>query len=760
MNPRPENARRRRPGAGAKAALDANVLLEISNKLAAISSLDEQLELLVATLVELTSAERGSLFLNDAATNELYSRVALGNHRREIRIPNDSGVAGHVFKTGEGTIIHDAYSDERFNKAIDEVTGFRTRSLLCAPVKTVRGEVIGVAQCLNKSNGSFSEADLDAMEALTMQAAVVLQGTLFILRTERLRQRESEFLSIVSEVSSEIQLGPLLEKIMSAVTRMLNADRSTLFLNDERTNELYTEIGQGLGATQIRLPNKAGIAGAVFTSGKSVNIPYAYADLRFNPDFDKRTGYFTRSILCVPVQNKDGKTIGVTQVLNKQGGPFTDEDEAHLKAFTAQISIGLENAKLFDDVQKMKNYNESMLESMSNGVLTFGDDGSIVTCNAAAQRMIAPENGEVIGRSAENVFGAENGWVLERIRRIEETKMSDLTMDAELRFGDQIHSVNLTLLPLTSGKEKKLGSMMLIEDISTEKRVKATMARYMDPSLADQLLQSGDEVLGGQSQEGTVLFSDVRDFAGLTEELGAQGTVSLLNEYFTVMVDCISREGGMLDKFIGDAIMAVYGVPLARDDDGDRAVRTAIAMHRELAIFNEARRIRGQKPLEIGVGISTDTIVSGNIGSPKRMDYTVIGDGVNLASRLESACKQYRTKILISEFTLRKLRGTYRTREVDRVIVKGKKAPVGVYEVLDFHDEQSFPNLMEVMHRFRDGLSLYRESRWDDALSAFQAALRYNPNDMAASVYVQRCLYLKENPPPENWDGVWVMTSK
>lgn len=760
MNPRPGDIGRRRPASRRKPALDAAVLLAVSNKLAAITSLDEQLELLVATLVEITNAERGSLFLNDPATNELYSRVALGNHRREIRIPNDSGVAGHVFTTGEGTLIHDAYSDDRFNKTIDEVTGFRTKNLLCAPVKTVRGEVIGVAQCLNKRKGKFSEADLAAMEAMTMQAAVVLQGTLFILRTERLRQRESDFLSVVSDVSSEIQLGPLLEKIMSAVTRMLNADRSTLFLNDEKTNELYTEIGQGLGATQIRLPNNAGIAGAVFTSGKSVNIPYAYADLRFNPDFDKRTGYFTRSMLCVPVQNKDGKTIGVTQVLNKQGGPFTDDDEAHLKAFTAQISIGLENAKLFDDVQKMKNYNESMLESMSNGVLTFGDDGSIVTCNAAAQRMIASENGAVAGRSAEDVFGADNAWVLERIRRIEETRTSDLTMDAELRFGDQVHSVNLTLLPLTSGKEKKLGSMMLIEDISNEKRVKATMARYMDPSLADQLLQSGDEVLGGQSQEGTVLFSDVRDFAGLTEELGAQGTVSLLNEYFTVMVDCISREGGMLDKFIGDAIMAVYGVPIAREDDGDRAVRTAIAMHRELATFNEARRVRGQRPIEIGVGISTDTIVSGNIGSPKRMDYTVIGDGVNLASRLESACKQYRTKILISEYTLRKLRGTYRTREVDRVIVKGKKAPVGVYEVLDYHDERSFPNLMDVVQRFRDGLSLYRESRWDDALSAFEAALRYNPNDTAASVYVQRCLYLKENPPPENWDGVWVMTSK
>src|SRR3546814_8875797 len=112
--------------------------------------------------------------------------------------------------------------------------------------------------------------------------------------------------------------------------------------------ELWSEVGQGLDATQIRLPNHLGIAGAVFTSGKTVNIPYAYADLRFNPAFDKQIGYFTRSILCVPVVNKDGKRIGVTQVLNKRGGAFTDEDESRLKAFTAQVSIALENAKLLD----------------------------------------------------------------------------------------------------------------------------------------------------------------------------------------------------------------------------------------------------------------------------------------------------------------------------------------------------------------------------------------------------------------------------
>ena len=256
-----------------------------------------------------------------------------------------------MFTSGQGAIVRDAYADDRFNRAIDQQTGFRTRSILCAPLKTMKGDVIGVAQLLNKIDGEFSEEDLLLLETIISQASVSLESFRTIEDIEKSRRQELDFLAVVSEISSELKLGPLLQKIMAAITRMLDAERSTLFINDEKTSELYTEVGQGLGATTIRLPNHLGIAGAVFTSGQSVNIPYAYADLRFNPSFDRKTGFFTRSILCVPVANKAGKVIGVTQVLNKRGGTFTAEDEARLKAFTSQISIGLENAKLFDDVQ-------------------------------------------------------------------------------------------------------------------------------------------------------------------------------------------------------------------------------------------------------------------------------------------------------------------------------------------------------------------------------------------------------------------------
>ena len=738
----------------------AEILLEVSNRLAASGNLREALDILVEITTAAIGAERGSMFLTDANSGELYTRITDGKFTREIRILNTSGVAGHVFTTGKGVIIHDAYTDPRFNRDIDDLTGYTTGSILCVPLRTLKGQLIGVAQLLNKIKGEFDEADLELLEAMVGQAAIALESHRTVENIENARQQELEFLKVVSEISSEIKLGPLLQKLIDAITKMLDAERSTLFINDEKTNELYTEIGQGLGATQIRMPNNVGIAGAVFTSGRTINIPHAYADLRFNPAFDRKTGFFTRSILCVPVVNKNGKTIGVTQVLNKRGGSFTEDDEARLKAFTSQISIGLENAKLFDDVETMKNYNESILESMSSGVITLNQDGMIATCNAAAQRIMRIQPSDILQRRAQDYFVGTNGWVMERVRHVEETQADDVTMDAELVFSGESISANVTVLPLIGINEKKLGSMVMIEDISTAKRLKSTMSRYMDPSVADKLLQAGEEILGGQSSIATVLFSDIRSFTTLTEELGPQGTVSLLNEYFTVMVDAIQNQGGMLDKFIGDAIMAVFGTPLAHDDDEDRAVRAAISMIRELGAYNEKRISDGKKLINIGIGLNTDTVVSGNIGSPKRMDYTVIGDGVNLASRLESACKQYGARILASEYTVRKLKGTYRNREVDRVVVKGKSQPVGVFEILDYHTEKTFPNMMAVLNSFKFGLNCYREGKWDQAIEAFTDALSLHPNDETSKMYVERCMHLKNFPPETDWDGVWVMQSK
>ncbi len=740
---------------------ELQMLLSLSRQVAALDSLAAVLETLVTAAVEEIGAERGALFLNDEETGELYTHVATGLGSRQIRLLNDFGIAGAVFHSGVGEVVLDAYADSRFHREIDGQTGFTTRSLVCVPVRNAKGDTIGVAEVLNKREGVFDTDDLELLERMMSACAITLESLDRLERMSGARERELSFLRVVTDLTSELELGTLLGKVMSEATRMLDADRTTLFLNDEKTGELFSYIGDKLELEEIRFPNHVGIAGSVFTARQSVRIPYAYADLRFNPEFDRRTGYFTRSILSVPIFNKIGKAIGVTQSLNKRGGPFTQEDEARLRAFTAQIASALENAKLFADVEAMKNYNESVLQSMSSGVVTFDEDGAAQTCNIAARRILRRDEQAVVGRPADEVFSG-NGWIVERMRRVAETRLPDLAMDAELAVDGDTVAANVTTVPLLASNDTQLGTLVMIEDISSEKRVKSTLSRYMDPELADRLLAAGpqEQILGGNESFVTVLFSDVRGFTSIAEELGAQRTVAMLNEYFERMVECISAQSGMLDKFIGDAIMAAFGLPVAQEDDADRALRAAIAMIRSLTEWNVEREHAHEPRIEIGIGLNTDSVVAGNIGSAKRMDFTIIGDGVNLASRLESACKHYGARILVSESTQASLKGVYRLREVDRVVVKGKREPVSVFECLDYHDASSFPNLMEAVGAFNEGLARYRDAHFQQAARWFEEALKANPGDHLAALYIERCAALESEPPPADWDRTWVMAEK
>ena len=749
------------------------LLLEITRRIAGLKDLSQILWTIIDFVTLNVDGDRGSLFLNDEETNELYSRIAQGDLTREIRILNTVGIAGAIFTARKGEIIHNVYEDSRFNKEVDQETGYRTKNMICSPVKTVDGKIIGVIQVLNKKKGRFTKENLNFVNAIATQAAVSIQNAQNSEFFEKKRAQEMEFISIVSDVTAEIDLSALLKRVMEEATRMLNADRATLFLNDEKTNELFSRVAMGEGIGEIRLPNTAGIAGTVFTTGETMNIPYAYADLRFNPSFDKQTGYFTRSILCVPVANKNGKIIGCTQVLNKKGGKFTEEDESRLKAFTQQVAIALENAKLFDDVSKSRKYNESMLSSMSNGVITIDGDGKIVTCNKSGLKIFKTYEKDIIDVNSNDFFTAKNSWIEEKIKIVKDTKEPDIIMDAEIEVeGEEknkteIISVNLTILPLineesdarTDNKDSFLGILLMIEDISSEKRMKSTMSRYMDPGIADQLLEDGADIMGGLDTTATLLFSDLRSFTNITESLGAQGTVKLLNEYFEIMVECISEQGGMLDKFIGDAIMAAFGLPISHEDDEDRGVKAGINMISRLWDWNDQREKDGKPSLDMGLGLNTDKIVAGNIGSQKRMDYTMIGDGVNLAARLESACKQYNARILISDYTFKKLKGTYRIRYIDDVIVKGKTEPVGVHEVLDYHNDKTFPNLMDVVNHFNEGRKKYKTGEFKNAIQSFNECLKANKDDILSQTYIDRCNQLIQES-PKDWKGVWVMKSK
>ena len=737
-----------------------SALVEVSSKLNDTLALDVLLPRLIEIVTESLGAERSTLFLHDVETDELYSRVAQGARMGEIRIPADAGIAGSVFRAGRGEIIADAYEDPRFNAEVDRRTGFRTRNILCTPVWH-KGRSIGVTQVLNKRDGAFDDEDMRLLVALTSQAAAALENAQLYERVEKARREEAQLLEVTRVIASELQIETLLGKVISATTDMLEADRSTLFMHDQDTGELWSRIAEGLSVKEIRFPATAGIAGACFASGETINIPDAYADDRFNREVDRNTGYRTRSILCMPVVNKQGTRLAVIQVLNRKGGPFNATDEKRLRAFTAQIAIALENARLFEDVLNERNYNESILKSLSNGVLTLDADRRLIKANDAALRLLGWDLDAQLERDIAELFPeADNAWVLDALEKTAASGEVDIAVDAGLRLDDGgLASVNLSTVPLIDVNERAIGYMLVMEDITREKRVKATMARYMTKEVADKLLESGEDALGGTAQVASVLFSDIRRFTTISEELGARETVSMLNEYFTDMIDVVFSHGGILDKYIGDAIMALFGTPFPGERDADNAVDTAMGMLSVLTGLNERRAAQGKPALDIGIGISTGELVAGNIGSPKRMDYTVIGDTVNLAARLESATKYYGVPVLLSEFTVQSLRTPRRLREIDLIRVKGRGQPVAVYECLGDADQQHLP-CERTLASFREGVSLYREEQWRAAMDAFRLALDASPADAPARLYLERCRHYLEHPPPPGWAGVWTMASK
>jgi adenylate cyclase len=225
----------------------------------------------------------------------------------------------------------------------------------------------------------------------------------------------------------------------------------------------------------------------------------------------------------------------------------------------------------------------------------------------------------------------------------------------------------------------------MVDGLEERDRLKTTFGKYMTDAVVDHLM-AGKVQLGGETLTATILFSDIRGFTATSERMEAKQVVALLNEYFTEMVDVVMREGGVVDKYIGDAIMAVFGAPVPKPGAAVSAVRAAVGMRQALVALNAKLTARGEKPIETGIGIQTGEVVAGNIGSEKRMEYTVIGDTVNLASRLESATKELGVSILIGQDTYDLVKDHFNLRPVKEITVKGREQPVMTYEVLSVKD--------------------------------------------------------------------------
>ncbi|HLX13504.1 MAG TPA: adenylate/guanylate cyclase domain-containing protein [Bacteroidota bacterium] len=291
------------------------------------------------------------------------------------------------------------------------------------------------------------------------------------------------------------------------------------------------------------------------------------------------------------------------------------------------------------------------------------------------------------------------------------------------------------------------------------RQLRDMFSRYLSPVVISEILEKSDTIeLGGKEIQGTLFFSDIKDFTSISEKLAPHDLVVLLNEYFSFTTEVILRNGALLDKYIGDAIMAIFGAPISTNDHAVKACTAALEIQ-HLLKYNERLNRPDTPHLTTRIGINSGPVVVGNIGSSQRLDFTAIGDTVNLASRLEGLNKMYGTKIIISETTWKETAQVFFARELDVVRVKGKVEPVHIYELMAKKGDplNGWEKEIDVFH---DGLKRYRDRSFAQAKEVFQSILTRYPNDGPSQEYVTRCEGLIVEPPPADWDGVNVLHTK
>jgi adenylate cyclase len=301
--------------------------------------------------------------------------------------------------------------------------------------------------------------------------------------------------------------------------------------------------------------------------------------------------------------------------------------------------------------------------------------------------------------------------------------------------------------------------MRFIAEERERMRIRAAFQNYVAPEVVNTMLQHPDMLkLGGEKRDMTVLFSDIRGFTTLSEQMEPEVLVGLLHSYLNPMTETVFKNHGTMDKYIGDAIMAIYGAPLVLPDHANRACETALEMIETLRHLWEGWRAKSLPELKIGIGINSGPMTVGNMGSERLFDYTVIGDNVNLASRLEGLNKYYGTAILISGATQKLLQNSFVLREVDRVRVKGKKAPVSIFELRGHGQPQGKD--AELLQTFEAGLEAFRQGRWEAAEKYFSQCLQLSPDDGPAKLLLGRTQAMAHQPPPPDWDGTATLTEK
>jgi PAS domain S-box-containing protein len=466
-----------------------------------------------------------------------------------------------------------------------------------------------------------------------------------------------------------------------------------------------------------------------------------------------------KSILCVPFINQ-GKLTGILYLENNlTTGAFTSERLEVLKLLSSQAAISIENAKLYSDLRESESRLTQFLEAVPVGVAILNAAGKPYYVNRVAQQLLGkgvlPDTAsdqltkvyQVYMAGTNELCPVENLSIVRALRGERAT-----ANNLEIHQGDKIIPIETWGTPIFDEKGNIAYAIAAFQDITERQRAEVELRKFTDqlfqlnvassrfvPRQFLQFLNKDsivDVQLGDQVQkEMSVLFADIRDFTTLSESMTPQDNFNFINAYLSRMEPAINENQGFIDKYIGDAIMALFG------GEADDAVQAAIAMLYRLTEYNQHRVKQGYTSIKIGIGINTGSLMLGTVGGQNRMDGTVISDAVNLASRIERLTKSYRVSLLISHHTFLQLRDAneYAFRVIDRLRVRGKTDSVSVFEVFDADKPEIREGKLATKRNFEQALLLYNLGNFREAAQGFQDCLHQNPRDTVAQIYLERC---------------------
>lgn len=509
---------------------------------------------------------------------------------------------------------------------------------------------------------------------------------------EHIHERDNllALVSIGQVVNSSLQVSDVLRIVMDTIVRLTGAERGFLMLRDKQ-GELVIHIARNweqetLGEEEYAFSRT--VLNRVVTTGQPVLTTNAQTD----PRFDRQESVIVhnlRSILCVPLKVK-GELTGVIYADSRvRTGLFTEKERDLLAAFADQAAAAIENARLFESVHRalsevteLKNLMDDIFASIASGVIIADLEGEITLSNRAAETILKCGHGELTRQKISKVLPELSSAGVDCVAQVIHDNRHIVGLEYTHFFsGHSPVNLSFNLSPLKDSDQTIHGVAIVLEDLTEKKRLEAQRRLFkcmVSPAVVEQL-DPEELQLGGKRAEITTLFADIRGFTSFSEQINPEQLVSVLNAYLGCAIDAVLAQEGTVNKFIGDAIMAIFNAPVPQNDHTLRAVRAALGMRTAISTLHQ--ELPPQYRLSFGVGIHFGEAILGLVGTQKRMEYTAIGDSVNTAKRVQENSGS--CQILLSEQAYAQVCEQVKAQLVPPVIAKGKRHPLMIYEVLE-----------------------------------------------------------------------------